>query len=616
MKIVNWVKENSLLTALLIISFLLRIYRLDVQSPWADEMFTLINSSSKKSMIEIFKVLKDDVHPPLYYYIIHFFSLIFGDSSYIARLISVVFGVAGLAAMYYLAKELFGNKNIGLIAVAFLTFNFYHITYSQEARMYTMMFFSTVMAFLYLIRFIKNPGYKSAVFYALFSTLMVYSHFFAMFTLIAQYVILLYFIIKPYKTTTKQFFIYSLVSGIVTLVLYVPALVILFTAGQRDSFWIDTPSNDIFSIFFKDFLGFSEGVIYIALIATLFYFTDLAKQGQLKKNEVDPENEQKVFSGIIFLAWIGVTLLIPYIISYVRFPIMISRYFINLLPAIALMVAAGINYVKNSAVQISLILVFVVFSFTDTFFVEKYYWNVTKTQFRESSVFVKENHKDNDKIYSTFGIFFSYYLTPEDHNEITAKSLNNIAADITAGNEKPKSFWFIDMAEVADPPTEQTVKVIDSLYAVDKQTEGVGVYAKHYVNRDMYVPTADPTKFKPYKPYNGSEMLLNVESVNDAGATAEISGWAYFKDQTMDGAKIFVVLVSDTKDVTLTPERVDRQDVTEYFKSSYDLKKSGFKCTVNKASLEKGTYKIAVYALDAKTKKESLALTDKVLTVN
>ena len=61
----------------------------------------------------------------------------------------------GMVAIYLLAKELM-NKKVALFSIALLAVNYFHIYYSQEARMYAMMFTTTVFAFYFLIRFIKN----------------------------------------------------------------------------------------------------------------------------------------------------------------------------------------------------------------------------------------------------------------------------------------------------------------------------------------------------------------------------------------------------------------------------------------------------------------------------
>jgi len=193
MKIINRIIENKILLALVIIGTIVRLYKLQYQSPWGDELFTMINTTTDKSFIEIFQILKNDVHPPLYYYIIHCFNFIFGDTLFSARVVSVLFGICGFLSIYYLGKELI-NKKIGLIAVALLILNHFHLYHSQEARMYSMLFFTTTISFYYLIKFIKNPTLKSALFHSIFACLMIYTHFFALFTLLSQYLILLYFL--------------------------------------------------------------------------------------------------------------------------------------------------------------------------------------------------------------------------------------------------------------------------------------------------------------------------------------------------------------------------------------------------------------------------------------
>ena len=131
MKLINWLKENKILMILIFIGTILRFYKIDFQSPWIDEIFTLANTGKEKSFKEIYFFLKEnDPHPPLYYYIIHIVNLFFDNTSLVARAVSAVFGVAGLFAIYYLAQELF-NKKVGIIAVALLSINYFHIYYSQ-----------------------------------------------------------------------------------------------------------------------------------------------------------------------------------------------------------------------------------------------------------------------------------------------------------------------------------------------------------------------------------------------------------------------------------------------------------------------------------------------------
>lgn len=615
MKIINWCKENYILLALIFLSFILRIYNLDLQSPWGDELFTLINSHSNKSLGEIFSALRGDVHPPLYYYIVHFFVEVFGDTVYVARFVSLLFGLGGIVALYYLAKELF-NKNVALLVVLLLSINHFHIYYSQEARMYTMLFFATILSFFYLIRFVKAPSLKSALIYSAGTALLVNTHFYALFALFAQYLIILYFIIKPYNATGKKIFIYGFVSGVITLVSFIPTIVIFRGTSGLKSFWIPAPERDIYTAMFKEFLGFSEIAIVIAVIATLYFLHKIFNEEDSSDYKINPVTERPIFAFQLLFIWVFAYILVPFVLSYVHLPMIVSRYFINILPPLFLIIAAGISYVKNSTVRVTLISIFMLFSFSDLVFVKSYYSKITKTQYRELTKFVKEHHKNNEKIYSTFEAYYSYYLRPEENHPVANRSLNQIANGIVNDHEKPESFWYLSPIyyDFPDKDSETTLALIDSLYVVDDNLELFDAIAKHYHTRLDYKPSGDVSKFKPYKDRNGNEVNFSIEVLNDLGNTVDISGWAYFENQSMENSKISIALINEGHDIIQLSESVNRPDVATYFKSKYDLSNSGFKKLLIKKDLDPGTYKIGIYLIDPVSKKEALVISDKTIT--
>jgi hypothetical protein len=614
MKIINWCKENYVFLAILLLAFLLRIFRLDYQSPWADELFTLINSHSGKSLSDIFSALKGDVHPPLYYYIVHLFLEIFGDSAYAARFVSLLFGIGGIVAVYYLGKEIF-NKSVALTAIFLLSVNHFHIFYSQEARMYSMLFFTTTLSFLFLIRFIKLPTLKSALQFSLCAALLINTHFYSVFALFAIYLIILYYIIKPYNTTGKKMFFYALLSGIITVVSFIPSMVIFLSTSGLKSFWITAPSWDVYTSMFKELIGSEIGVT-ITTITILYFIYTIFKQGELVTFKIDPEQERPVFAFQVLFIWIFICVILPYILSYIHIPMVISRYFINLLPAIFLLMAAGIGYIGNSSVKVTIVGVFILFSLSDLILVKEHYKRFSKTQYRHASNFIEENYKKDEKIFSCFGNYFSYFLQESEGYTITNGSLNPLVGRIINNEERPESFWYIDIIDNnTGLPSESTTTFLDSLYVIDKSADLHDAVVKHYQSKKSYKPTSDFTKFKPYKDRNGSDISFSFEIFNDLGTTVEISGWAFFNTQSSKHSKISLVLIDDKKDVALITKSIKRDDVTSYFKSEYDLSNSGFEIVINKKDLDPGNYKVAIYLTDSETKKEALVIiADKIIS--
>ena len=614
MKIITWTKENYLLVGLILLSFLLRIYHLDYQSPWGDELFTLINANSNKPMGEIFSVLRGDVHPPLYYYIIHFFLQIFGDTAFVARFVSLLFGVGGVIALYYLGKELF-NKNVALVAAFLMSINHFHIYYSQEARMYSMLCFATVLSFLYLIRFIKAPTLKTALIYSFGTALLVNTHFYALFALFAQYLIILYFIIKPYNSTGLKIFMYAFISGIITLVSFIPSIVIFQGTSGIKQFWITSPALNVYTAMFSELIG-SEVAVVIAIIAILYFIFKIFNEEESPKFKIDPVKDNLIFAFQVFFIWVFISILSPYVLSFVHLPMIVSRYFVNILPPLFLLMSAGIGLIKSNTIKVTLLTVFVLFSLNDLVFVKQYYTRMAKTQFRDVGLYVKEKHKNNEKIYSSAEVYYSYYLKADENHKVINTSLNQLADRILSKQEKPESFWYLDTkySANADPSSESTLALIDSLYVVDENVELFDAFGKHYYTKADYKPTGDFSKFKPYKPKNGFDAEFSFEVVNDLGNTVDVSGWAYFLNQSMEHSKISIVLINDKKDVVIEADSSSRPDVTAYFKSKFDISNSGFKKQINKNDLEPGTYKLALYLIDPITKKEALVISDKTIT--
>ena len=68
----------------------LRVFHLTAESIWLDEAFSV--SISGLSVPQIVQAAAPDVHPPLYYFLLHYWMMVFGTSESAVRLLSVFFG--------------------------------------------------------------------------------------------------------------------------------------------------------------------------------------------------------------------------------------------------------------------------------------------------------------------------------------------------------------------------------------------------------------------------------------------------------------------------------------------------------------------------------------------
>ena len=111
----------------------LRFVELGAQSLWADEG----NSAAlaTRSFAQISQDAANDIHPPLYYWLLRIWAQAFGHSEIALRSLSAVTGVLLILAVAELGRLLF-NDAVGIGAGFIAALSPFQVYYSQEARMY------------------------------------------------------------------------------------------------------------------------------------------------------------------------------------------------------------------------------------------------------------------------------------------------------------------------------------------------------------------------------------------------------------------------------------------------------------------------------------------------
>ena len=172
-------KEWLAVAGITVVALALRLYRIDHQSLWYDESFSVLASlASLPDLMQ--QLIQDFVHPPLHYVVLHALGHAFGMSSYTARATSAVLGTLSVPLLFFAGTILF-NRTTGLLAAVLLAISQLAVMYSQEARPYAqeMFFVAALLVFLGLaLRHRISWAWWCAV---LTATLAVYTHYFSVF---------------------------------------------------------------------------------------------------------------------------------------------------------------------------------------------------------------------------------------------------------------------------------------------------------------------------------------------------------------------------------------------------------------------------------------------------
>jgi len=194
----EYIRKYAIIGVILIGIFT-RIYNIDQQSAWGDEIATMLwcSMSVQEHMNDILTSRFGDVHPPLYYMILHLWIKLTASTPLATRSLACIFGILSVYMIFLLGKEL-SRKCVGSLAAFILAVSPLHIYYSQEGRQYTFMTFLVLGSFLFFVKIIKNErlnptsaGTYKWIALFLFNLAGIYTHYYFFLGLFVQLVFLL-----------------------------------------------------------------------------------------------------------------------------------------------------------------------------------------------------------------------------------------------------------------------------------------------------------------------------------------------------------------------------------------------------------------------------------------
>jgi len=144
-----------------LLAFGLRLVHLQARALWYDEAFAVFYAGLSPAHMLYGTVTPvqgagaADVHPLLYYFLLHGWMAWVGRSPLAVRFLSVGLGMLTVALLWRLAAWCFGRRT-GLVVGLLAAINPFHVAYSQEARMYALLGLAAVAAAWGLLRALEE----------------------------------------------------------------------------------------------------------------------------------------------------------------------------------------------------------------------------------------------------------------------------------------------------------------------------------------------------------------------------------------------------------------------------------------------------------------------------
>jgi hypothetical protein len=215
------------LFGLAVAAALVRVVALN-QQLWFDEIVTLLDSA-RDPILRIMTHYGGQNQHMLYSVLAHYSIRLFGEQPWALRLPAVLFGAAGIPALYFFGC-LVATKREALFAAALMVINYQHIWFSQNARGYTGMVFWTLLASIFFVRCASNGRNSDCVIYGISAALGIYTHLMMAFVVVGHAILYVWLIWSRTRSTGRMprnsfLPLFGLMlAGTVSFVLYAPVI--------------------------------------------------------------------------------------------------------------------------------------------------------------------------------------------------------------------------------------------------------------------------------------------------------------------------------------------------------------------------------------------------------
>jgi len=167
-------------TGIIVIAFLLRLYRIGQQEVWMDEAASFQKAITANWLSAI--AITENT-PPLYYLLLRVWLAIGGWSEASLRFPSAVFGTLFVLVIIWVGSEIF-NRRVGLWSGLCAAISPIHIYYSQEARAYALLALALALTYATLWRALRTNTWRSWLLVSACALVAFYSHYSAILGLV------------------------------------------------------------------------------------------------------------------------------------------------------------------------------------------------------------------------------------------------------------------------------------------------------------------------------------------------------------------------------------------------------------------------------------------------
>ena len=341
-------KKNILFLSIwfILIGVFLRLYQLNFENYWLDEMISFWVADPSLSLNDTFS-RRDQIEqsPILFDLILKKYLEFFSYDPEIGRHVPFIFGILSIPLLGLLSYQISKNNSF-LLSILLISINIYLINYSQETRPYSLVFFLSIinLIFYYKIVSVDISFSKKIIFFLLFvffSILTLSSHPFTFILFFSQILNSMYFFFFFNK---KNYLFFLSIPIILLTYLFFNFNYIISQLSYNEFFLSHENWKFFYNYYFSRFFG--SKIMGLVYLSTLIYLVIT-----FKRKIFLTSNNYLLLIFIFLFSYI-----IPLVYSYLKTPVLTDRYIIFVLIPILILISSLIFEVNNKKVKIFLLI--------------------------------------------------------------------------------------------------------------------------------------------------------------------------------------------------------------------------------------------------------------------
>lgn len=327
------IRNAVVLSAIIVLGTCLRVLYLGQKSYWWDEVATIKICSLPFSSFRTW-LWQFEANMSFYYLLVRPW-IHFGHGEAWVRSFSAVAAVASIPLIYAVGV-FFSGKSTGLVAALLLSINAAHVAYAQEARSYALLMLLCLLSLVFFLR-MRDAGNGNALAYVLVSGLAVYTHFFAIFFLFAQWISILW--LRSDSLQWKKF----LLPISLTTIFIAPAL--FYMLFRRSGQLASVPPahlKDLSGLIY--FLVADRGRFHkaLALLYLLCFGVAVRRVFPLWRSN---SGSSKNWGTVVMISCAVLPVIVTFVLSF-WVPMFAARYLLICLPPLILLAAQGLVEIR------------------------------------------------------------------------------------------------------------------------------------------------------------------------------------------------------------------------------------------------------------------------------